>query len=269
MNAVAFTNVRLVCPAAGEHDGALLVRDGTIVASGMVDVPDDAAVIDGGGLLLVPALVDLGVFAVDVLACHAGGIVRIGLMPDQSPVLDDPGVVQRAALIGRPDLWIHPIAAATRGLAGMELAEMAINAAAGAKAVGTGARWIADSAVMRRVLAYAADLNIAIIAHAEDGGLVGNAVATTGENGDPAGPARRPGAGRGAGSGARPDAGGGDRRAAAPARGQHRRRVRPDPRGQGARRTRDVRDDAGAPAVVGHCDERLPHFCARIAAAAQ
>ena len=193
MTVLAFTNVRLVCPASDERDGALLVRDGRIGAVGAVDLPADAEVIDGGGLLLAPALVDLGVFAVDVAACHAGGIVRVGLMPDQSPVLDDPGVVQRAALIGRPDLWIHPIAAATRGLAGQELAEMAICAAAGAKAVGTGRRWIADSAVMRRVLAYAADLNIAIIAHAEDGELVGNAVATTGETatrlGLPAAPA--------------------------------------------------------------------------------
>ncbi len=68
--------------------------------------------------MLSPGIVDLGVFKVDRAACRAGGIVRIGLMPDQSPVLDDPGVVQRAALIGRPDLWIHPIAAATRSLAG-------------------------------------------------------------------------------------------------------------------------------------------------------
>ncbi|PNA15164.1 dihydroorotase, partial [Pseudomonas sp. MPR-R1B] len=86
-----------------------------------------------------------------------------GLMPDQSPVLDDPGIVQRAALIGRPGLWIHPIAAATRGLAGTDLAEMAINRDAGARAVGTGARWIADSGVMRKVLAYAGDLGLAVI----------------------------------------------------------------------------------------------------------
>jgi dihydroorotase len=131
--------------------------------------------------MLAPAIVDLGVFAVDRAACHAGGIVRIGLMPDQSPVLDDPGIVQRAALIGRPGLWIHPIAAATRGLAGLDLAEMAINRAAGARAVGTGARWIADSGVMRKVLAYAGDLGLTVVAHAEDGGVAGNAVATAGE----------------------------------------------------------------------------------------
>ena len=131
--------------------------------------------------MLAPAIVDLGVFAIDVEACHAGGIVRVGLMPDQSPVLDDPGIVQRSALIGRPRLWIHPIAAATKGLAGQDLAEMAINRAAGARAVGTGRHWIADSGVMLKVLRYARDLGQTVIAHAEDGGLSGDAVATDGE----------------------------------------------------------------------------------------
>ncbi len=180
MSALAFTNARLVL--AGEVvTGGLLVRDGMIEAIGAVDVPADAETHDLGGKLLAPAIIDLGVFAVDLAACHAGGIVRIGLMPDQSPVLDDPGIVQRAALIGRPDLWIHSIAAATRGLAGRDIAEMAINRDAGARAIGTGRGWIGDAGVMRKVLRYAGDLGLTVIAHAEDGGLAAGAVATEGE----------------------------------------------------------------------------------------
>ena len=180
MSALAFTNARLVL--AGEVvTGGLLARDGVIAAIGAVDLPADAETHDLGGKLLAPAIIDLGVFAVDLAACHAGGIVRIGLMPDQSPVLDDPGIVQRAALIGRPDLWIHPIAAATRGLAGRDIAEMAINRDAGARAIGTGRSWIGDAGVMRKVLRYAGDLGLTVIAHAEDGGLAAGAVATEGE----------------------------------------------------------------------------------------
>ncbi|OYY79177.1 MAG: dihydroorotase [Sphingomonas sp. 28-62-20] len=180
MTALAFTNAQLVL--AGEtRPGALLVQDGTIAAIGTIDLPADVETIDLRGKILAPAIIDLGVFAVDLAACHAGGIVRIGLMPDQTPVLDDPGIVQRSALIGRPDLWIHPIAAATKALAGQDLAEMAINQAAGARAVGTGRGWIADAAVMRKVLLYAHDLGLAVIAHAEDGGLAAGAVATEGE----------------------------------------------------------------------------------------
>lgn len=178
---LALLNAQLVCPVGGVSAGGVLVESDRIAATGTFALPEEAETIDCGGATLAPALVDLGVFAIDVPAFHAGGIVRVGLMPDQSPVLDDPGVVQRAALIGRPGLWIHPIAAATRGLAGRDLAEMAINRDAGARAVGTGAGWIADSGVMRKVLAYAGDLGLTVIAHAEDGGVTAGAVATAGE----------------------------------------------------------------------------------------
>lgn len=186
--ALHFRNARIVCPTDGERDGDLFVANGRIV-----DNAADATIVECRGKLLLPAIVDLGVAAIDRAAFRAGGIVRVGLMPDQSPVLDEPGIVQRSALIGRPDLWIHPIAAATRGLAGTDLAEMAICASAGARAVGTGRRWIADTGVMARVLAYARDLGLTVITHAEDAGLVGDAVATAGETatrlGLPAAPA--------------------------------------------------------------------------------
>ncbi|OWK33916.1 dihydroorotase [Sphingomonas dokdonensis] len=174
--ALHFRDARIICPVAGERRGDLFVADGRIV-----DAADDAQVIDCRGALLAPAIVDLGVASIDHGAFRAGGIVRVGLMPDQRPVLDEPGIVQRSALIGRPNLWIHPIAAATRGLEGTDLAEMAICASAGARAVGTGRSWIADSGVMARVLAYARDLGLAVVVHSEDAGLVGDAVATEGE----------------------------------------------------------------------------------------
>nr|WP_317894346.1 dihydroorotase [uncultured Sphingomonas sp.] len=178
---VAFVNATLVCPTNGVSTGTLLVEGDRISAVGDVAVPEGAERIDVRGKLLAPGIVDLGVFAVDPAAFRAGGIVRIGLMPDQSPVLDDPGIVERAAKAGKPDIWIHPIAAATRGLQGTDLAEMAINAGAGARAVATGRRWIGDSGVMRKVLRYARDCGLTVIAHAEDGGLAGGAVATEGE----------------------------------------------------------------------------------------
>src|SRR5262249_46608187 len=133
------------------------------------------------GALLVPGLVDLGVFAADPLACAAGGITRVALMPDQSPPLDDAALVRHAAAVGKPALWVHPIAAATRGLGGRELAELGLMKAAGACAVATGRGWIADSGVMHRVLAYAAAFDLLVITHAEDGGLINGAVATDSE----------------------------------------------------------------------------------------
>jgi dihydroorotase len=173
---IVFTGATRVCPTGGVTSGDLTIVGGTIAAAA-----EGGERIDLSGKLIAPAIVDLGVFGIDAAACRAGGIVRVGLMPDQAPVLDDPGIVARAAHMGKPDIWIHPIAAATQGLAGTDLAEMAINAEAGAAAVATGRRWIADSGVMRKVLAYAQDCGLVVIAHAEDGGLVGDAVATAGE----------------------------------------------------------------------------------------
>ncbi|HEX4693860.1 dihydroorotase [Sphingomonas sp.] len=176
MTALRFVNARIVRPDSVVED-ELFVRDGTIADS----PAPEAETIDCGGKTLAPGIVDLGVFAIDREAFRAGGIVRVGLMPDQSPVLDGPGIVQRASLVGKPRLWIHPIAAATTTLAGSDLAEMAIMKEAGAKAVSTGRRWISDSGVMRKVLAYARDLDLAVITHAEDGGLTEGKVATEGE----------------------------------------------------------------------------------------
>ena len=169
-----FVNARIV-RADGVEEGELFVTGDTIA-----ERTDDAQVIDCGGKWLAPAIIDLGAFAIDPAACRAGGIVRVALMPDQSPVLDDPGIVRRAATMGKPELWVHPLAAATRGLHGADLAEMAITASGGARAVATGRRWITDSGVMRRVLAYARDLDLTLVTHAEDAGLVGDAVATDG-----------------------------------------------------------------------------------------
>lgn len=159
----------------------ILIDRGVIARIGAVSPPAGARVIEAAGALLAPGIVDLGVFRVDGPAFRFGGIVRAALMPDQGPPLDDPGLIQRAAYSGKPDIWVHPLAAATRGLAGAELAEIGLMKAAGARGVATGRRWIADSAVMARVMAYARAFDLPVIAHAEDGGLAAGAVATAGE----------------------------------------------------------------------------------------
>jgi dihydroorotase len=165
----------------GLTPGTLLVEGDTIAAMGAFTFPEEARVIDAGGMIIAPGIIDLGVFKTDKPAFHFSGITRAGLMPDQSRVLDDPGLVQHAARAGKPDFWVHPLGAATKGLEGKELAEMALMQAAGARAIATGRRWIADSGVMLRVLRYAAALDLTVVTHAEDGGLAGQAVATDGE----------------------------------------------------------------------------------------
>lgn len=178
---LTITNAQLVTPG-GVIAGALRCADGLIAAVGADVVAEEGdEVVNARGKLLAPGIIDLGVFAVDKPAFHFGGITRAALMPDQSPPLDLPSRVNFIAKSGKPDLWVHPLAAATRGLEGRELAEIALMQDAGARGIATGRRWIADSGVMLRLLQYAAMLDLVVVTHAEDGGLTGEAAATAGE----------------------------------------------------------------------------------------
>ena len=161
--------------------GSIRFDDGRIVAVGAIDPHPEDEVIDARGKLVAPALVDYGVFAVDKAASHMGGIARVALMPDQTPPLDYPARVNFIAKSGKPDLWVHPFSAATSGLLGRELSEIALMREAGARGIATGRTWLADSGVMFRLLQYAAMLDEVVIVHAEDGGLAGPAVATAAE----------------------------------------------------------------------------------------
>ncbi|PKP98201.1 MAG: dihydroorotase [Alphaproteobacteria bacterium HGW-Alphaproteobacteria-13] len=176
LNPLLIRNARLL----GGESGSLLVVMGRIAALNPGETPDGCETVDAKGQWLAPGIIDLGVFATDKPAFHFGGITRAALMPDSGP-LDNMGLVERAAKGGKPDLWVHPLAAATKGLGGKELAEIGLMQQAGARAVATGRGRIADAGVMRRVLVYAAALGLTVIAHAEDEGLTAGAVATDGE----------------------------------------------------------------------------------------
>ena len=177
---LVLTGGRIVTPS-GVRSGALRCVDGRIETIGEVTPRDGDEIVEARGQLVAPGLVDFGVFAVDKPAFHFGGITRAALMPDQRPPLDHPARVRFAASSGKPDLWVHPLASATLELDGAQLAEIALMRDAGARGVATGRRWIADSGVMLRLLQYAAMLDMVVVAHSEDGGLVGNAAASASE----------------------------------------------------------------------------------------
>ena len=173
-------NAQLITPD-GVIEGAIRCVDGIIAVIGSERAQDEDETVDAKGKMVMPGLVDFGVFAVDKPAFHFGGITRAALMPDQSPPLDQPSRVSYISKSGKPDLWVHPLAAATSGLAGEKLAEIGLMKAAGARGIATGRSWIAHSGTMLNVLQYAAMLDLAVVTHAEDSALIGNAAATAGE----------------------------------------------------------------------------------------
>jgi dihydroorotase len=179
---IAITGARVIDPATGfDAVATVLLHDRVVAAVGAVAIPSDAEIIDATGLVLAPGLIDAGVFRADPAACHAGGITRIVLMPDQRPPLDDPALVAFAQAMGKPDVWVHPLVAATRDLAGQELAEIGLGQAAGAVGVATGRQAIASSAVMHRLLAYSRAFDMTVVSHSEDPALTAGAVATEGD----------------------------------------------------------------------------------------
>ncbi len=181
---IAIRNGRVVDPQAGTiTEGGVLIRDGRIEAIGELDhstFRKSDVIADARGALIAPGLIDVGVFAVDPEASAAGGITTVLSMPDHAPPLDQPALIREVAT-GRPSLTVLPIAAATRGLGGKEIAEIGLMKRAGAVAVATGRGWIADSGLMHRLLAYANMLDLIVITAAEDAGLTAGAVATDGE----------------------------------------------------------------------------------------
>ncbi len=175
---IAIVGGRLITPGT-ESKRTLRLAGGQIAGFGEPEDGDE--IVEAKGQLVAPGLVDLGVFAIDKPAFRFGGITRAALMPDQSPPLDYPARVNFIAKSGKPDLWVHPLAAATVGLEGLELAEIALMREAGARAIATGRYWIGDSGVMLRLLQYAAMLDLVVVSHAEDAALAGKAAATAGE----------------------------------------------------------------------------------------
>ena len=104
---ILFRNARLVDPAGGtEQRGGLLVRGGAIADLGPgLREAMDAVVVECGGQVLAPGLVDMRAFIGEPGAEHretfetaskaaaAGGVTTVVTMPDTNPVLDDPAII--------------------------------------------------------------------------------------------------------------------------------------------------------------------------------
>ena len=112
-------NGRLVLSEGEPRPGAIRCENGTVVAlGGTVVARDGDTVVDAKGALITPALVDLGVFAIDRPAFHFGGIVRAALMPDETPPLDHPARVpadEQAADRVPPRVPVHRRGRCRRG----------------------------------------------------------------------------------------------------------------------------------------------------------
>jgi dihydroorotase len=191
-------NARIVDPASGTDQlGAVLIEDGRIsdlALTGPAGVPDGAEVINAGGQVLAPGLIDMRVFVGEPgkeyretlasagAAAVAGGVTSFVMMPDTTPTVDDGALVDfliRRAEVQSP-ARILPAAAITKGLAGKEITEFGLLKEAGAVCLTDGAQSIQSNALLRSAMGYAANFDMPFVHHVADASLVGDGVMNEG-----------------------------------------------------------------------------------------
>ena len=188
---LALINARLVDPAQSkEIKGGVLIANGVIadVGAGVTKANvGDAEVIDCGGDVVAPGLIDMRAFvgepgaehretiASASMAAAAGGVTTIVSMPDTQPVVDDPAVVDFLKRRARDTARVRvlPSAATTKGLKGKEIAEIGMLQEAGAVAFSDGTHSIRNTQVMRRAMTYARDFDALIMHFTQDEDLAG------------------------------------------------------------------------------------------------
>ncbi len=165
------------------YHGELLVQDGLIVAVGeTVAQAEETEVIDLGGLLLAPGLIDLHVhlrepglehketIASGTRAAAAGGFTTICAMPNTKPVIDSLPVLQDLLQRIQEDAQVKvlPIAAITQGSLGEQVVDYAALRAAGACAFSDDGRGVMNSRILLEALMAGRKLGVPVILHEED-----------------------------------------------------------------------------------------------------
>ena len=197
---LALVNARLVDPASNrDEQGGVLVEDGVIrdlgpqvTRSGM---PEGAEIVDCGGDVLCPGLIDMRVqlrepgeehqetIETGSLAAAAGGVTTMVALPNTDPIIDDVAgvefIARRARETKRAKIYCY--GALTRGLEGKDLVEMGLLAESGALGFTDALRAVADTQVMRRALYYAKSFGLLVVQHPEEPRLAEGGAMNNGE----------------------------------------------------------------------------------------
>ena len=160
------------------------VEDGVITAVGGEASAKDAEVVDAGGLVVLPGLVDLHTHlrepgredaetvASGSAAAAVGGFTAVHAMANTDPVADTAGVVEQVWHLGRRAglCDVHPVGAVTVGLGGSELAELGAMAesAAGVRVFSDDGKCVSDAVLMRRALEYVKAFDGVVAQHAQE-----------------------------------------------------------------------------------------------------
>ena len=180
----------------GEIKADVFIDNGKIMRVGEnLDVTAEI-VIDAGGKLVMPGLVDMHchlrepgfehketIESGSRAAVH-GGYTSVACMPNTNPVIDNAAIVRYVAQRGREadGARVYPIGCITKGQKGEELAEMAKMKDAGIVAVSDDGHPVMNGGIMRNALEYAKTFNLLVLDHPEDSTVSGDGVVNEGVN---------------------------------------------------------------------------------------
>ena len=167
----------------------ILINNGKIVEIGKINNNDNYHIIDCKNNIITQSFIDIhshfhtpGIGDQETLisgsnAALSGGYSRVCVMPNTSPIIDTPELVD--FIIDESTklpIDIYPIGSITKKLKGIELAEIGSMVNSGAVAISDAYFPIMNAQVMRYALEYARMFNIPVINHPQDINLVNNGV---------------------------------------------------------------------------------------------
>jgi dihydroorotase len=180
--------IRGAAPLGGKPLDVLV--DGDVVVDIGAKLSGDD-VVDAGGLVLLPGLVDLHAHlrepgredtetvASGSAAAALGGFTAIHAMANTDPVADTAEIVEQVARRGREAglVDVRPVGAVSKGLAGETLAEIGnmARSAARVRVFSDDGRCVHDARLMRRALEYVKPFDAVIAQHAQDPRLADSA----------------------------------------------------------------------------------------------
>jgi dihydroorotase len=175
---------RVVDPSQGTDAVLdLLLADGAVAALGeSLEAPEGAEVIDAGGLVVAPGLIDVHVhlrepggehketIASGARAAVAGGFTAVVAMPNTDPPVDSPAAVGfvRAQGLRAGLARVYPSGCITLGQAGEQLTEIGELIGAGAVCITDDGKPVMNAGLLRMALEYSRSFDLPVALHEEE-----------------------------------------------------------------------------------------------------